>query len=304
MDDLMITVIVFAGIVFFCFIMRIVLTVQEKKEEKQKKIKAAKDREERVQRIRNSYKSDSDQEIGINKIEAAKIPEKKEPELPEELPKEPVLFIVKGTFYRDNDAIERAEKLKPGEPLKLQKEPTNLNDSNAIKVLTEDGFFIGYVDRIYSEKFTEHYRYILSCNVEFLVEGELAPNIYVTIFFENHKDTLETYKVNWDRRRKMETLHHASAYAKAYPERGLEIALPLAEEGFYYAMFVCCQCYRTQKNYDEEEKMLESLIRLIETESEKEKLSSPFDWNKKGSVTYEKMLKRLGNVKKLNKSKK
>ena len=52
-----------------------------------------------------------------------------------------------GLYYRTAAEQTRAMNLKPGEALRLEPEPTNPFDPNAVKVLTEDGFHIGYVSK-------------------------------------------------------------------------------------------------------------------------------------------------------------
>ncbi|ERI81423.1 HIRAN domain protein [Bacteroides pyogenes F0041] len=58
---------------------------------------------------------------------------------------------IKGLAYRSHEEILIAKTLKIGEPLKLEKEPLNPVDPYAIKVLTIDGFQIGYIAHKYSQ---------------------------------------------------------------------------------------------------------------------------------------------------------
>lgn len=50
-----------------------------------------------------------------------------------------------GISYRPPKTIKRAKELYKGEYLFLEEEPENLYDKNAIKVITDDNSFIGYI---------------------------------------------------------------------------------------------------------------------------------------------------------------
>ena len=54
-------------------------------------------------------------------------------------------FEVAGIRYRDEDAQDAAYGLEEGDYLELEEEPDNRYDPYAVKVLTTDGYHIGYV---------------------------------------------------------------------------------------------------------------------------------------------------------------
>lgn len=56
---------------------------------------------------------------------------------------------VAGTSYRDLDEVEPT--LQPGALLVLQREPSNSHDPRAIRILDDQGHFLGYVPRIKNE---------------------------------------------------------------------------------------------------------------------------------------------------------
>ena len=62
-------------------------------------------------------------------------------------------FPVAGWRYYDGDQV--LDSLQPGAPLKLELEPENKHDPNAIRVLTPDGTMLGYVPRIYAWYFDD-----------------------------------------------------------------------------------------------------------------------------------------------------
>lgn len=60
-------------------------------------------------------------------------------------------FFIAGVQFRPRGEIMVAAKeLNEGDLLTLQPEPTNKYDPNAVKILTEDGNFLGYVPKKFS----------------------------------------------------------------------------------------------------------------------------------------------------------
>lgn len=54
---------------------------------------------------------------------------------------------VVGTFYREKEEQERAQKLNIGETVFLLPEPENEYDRKAIMVVTQDGYHVGYIGK-------------------------------------------------------------------------------------------------------------------------------------------------------------
>lgn len=54
---------------------------------------------------------------------------------------------VVGMHFRGAEAVEYASALQPGDKLFLEREPENIHDQNAIKVNTEGGMHLGYLER-------------------------------------------------------------------------------------------------------------------------------------------------------------
>lgn len=61
-------------------------------------------------------------------------------------------FRIAGIYYRTREEIERVRQLHEGDKVYLIKEPTNIFDANAIKVMTLDNYHIGYVPRTVNEE--------------------------------------------------------------------------------------------------------------------------------------------------------
>ena len=57
---------------------------------------------------------------------------------------------IAGTKFRDIEAQVVAARLKKGDPLTLVPEPDNKYDRHAVKVMTDEGIFLGYVPAIFS----------------------------------------------------------------------------------------------------------------------------------------------------------
>lgn len=65
--------------------------------------------------------------------------------LQEKLEENFIFCDVAGISYRSRSEIKRANELCKGEYLYLEEEPDNVYDKNAIKVITNDDFFIGNI---------------------------------------------------------------------------------------------------------------------------------------------------------------
>lgn len=65
-----------------------------------------------------------------------------------------------GIKYRTETDYERYKRLIDGEKVLLVDEYTNPYDKNAVKVMTQDGFHIGYVAREYAEEVSLLYKHV------------------------------------------------------------------------------------------------------------------------------------------------
>ena len=62
-------------------------------------------------------------------------------------------FYIAGVQYRPrNEILTAAKELNEGDVLILEPEPTNKYDPNAVKILTEEGIFLGYVPKKFSSE--------------------------------------------------------------------------------------------------------------------------------------------------------
>lgn len=89
-----------------------------------------------------------------------------------------ISFAVKGLQYRDEEAQDAAYSLEEGDDLVLEKEPDNEYDKNAIKVLTIDGYHIGYVEGTKSKRISQNLDKISSCHIKKITQTETDLYIY------------------------------------------------------------------------------------------------------------------------------
>lgn len=75
-------------------------------------------------------------------------------------------FALKGLNYRDEDEQAAAEDLEEGDDLILEEEPTNEYDPFAIKVLTADGYHIGYVEASKAKFISENMPRLIKCRIK------------------------------------------------------------------------------------------------------------------------------------------
>lgn len=89
---------------------------------------------------------------------------------------------ISGTYYRNLDEIFRAEDLQIGEELFLVKEPRNDFDKNALRVMTNDNYHIGYIPKNLCRIFNEA---LLECEYHVFVsevrKGSNAPYIHIKV---------------------------------------------------------------------------------------------------------------------------
>lgn len=83
-----------------------------------------------------------------------------------------ISFIIKGLQYRDKEAQEAARELEEGDTLELEKEPNNKYDSFAVKVLTTDGYCIGYVEAGKAEEISINIGRLIECKVQAISEHD------------------------------------------------------------------------------------------------------------------------------------
>lgn len=92
---------------------------------------------------------------------------------------------ISGISYRSRSEIKRAGELYSGEFLYLEEEPQNAYDSDAIKVITDDDIFIGYIPSYYCSDvkglMREHPDYDVV--IEGISYGDLVPFVDIVIKF-------------------------------------------------------------------------------------------------------------------------
>ncbi len=113
---------------------------------------------------------------------------------------------VRGLSFRSEEVIHRASMLALDEPLKLELEPSNPVDPNAIVVKTEDNYAIGYLPKEYANGLHKHMDSFVDCYVEDNLKGHNAPFIQIRVFFKVETDI---YYLNLVRSREKEEEYKA-----------------------------------------------------------------------------------------------
>lgn len=85
-------------------------------------------------------------------------------------------FALKGLNYRNEEEQAAAEDLEEGDELILEAEPANKYDPFAIKVLTTDGFHIGYVEATKCRFISENMQRLIKCRIKQISKYE---NLYI-----------------------------------------------------------------------------------------------------------------------------
>lgn len=83
-----------------------------------------------------------------------------------------ISFAVKGLQYRDEDAQDAAHELEEGDDLELEEESDNEYDPYAIKVITIDGYHIGYVEATKAKRISSNIDKLVECKVKKISEYE------------------------------------------------------------------------------------------------------------------------------------
>lgn len=105
---------------------------------------------------------------------------------------DPIDVDVKGTFYRTPDEISAARACRVGDTLILEPEPFNKVDGTAVKVMTMEGFQIGYVSSDYSRLVKNNLNHIAQCVITRVSKHEI-PFISIKITFSEGKVSQPDY---------------------------------------------------------------------------------------------------------------
>lgn len=175
--------------------------------------------------------------------------------------------LVKGTYELPREAIVRAKKLKQGERVMLIKQDPTKYYPNRINVYTTDNVLVGFISNFYAKSIYENFDKIVETFVESPMHGGLGGYyLNLNIFFQRGVE-IKDCLVNgmfWDG--VYAELKEATEIKRENPQGALELALPITDkEKGIDAKFLCCQCYRLMKRYEEERAMIIRIIDRIES---------------------------------------
>lgn len=97
----------------------------------------------------------------------------------------PINFACKGLYYRTEKEKAYARILKVGDYLYLEKEPDNPRSKYAIKILSDSGIHIGYIEEFYAQYCSDHFNEIKACRITKITNGGDIPYIYAEAYFIN-----------------------------------------------------------------------------------------------------------------------
>lgn len=181
-------------------------------------------------------------------------------------------FEVKGLYYRGKEARLEAERLVRGDVLRLEPEPDNPQDENAIRVYTERGIWIGYVSRECAEEFSIHQKDFIDCYVRRIKDG--YDTVYVKAiaryygdFFvcdEEYDSSCTVYKLH-DYMAPAIELKKGKEYDKAALSfmQASEKIKDIGEKLEAYSQ--ACICFRKTKDYKQEISTIHLALSLLNT---------------------------------------
>lgn len=182
-------------------------------------------------------------------------------------------YKVTGTSFRGG-----LPQLHVGDDIFLQAEPTNRFDKYAVKVLTNTGKHIGYIERKESYSISKNIEYIKGAEISKIVHGDSAPWITIDIYF-SHDDMLP--EVLYDELLidgidnavnrllpRYPDIVKAERMKKGRAADALNIFLSIAKDDDteIYPEHECIKLYRKLKQYDNEIEMIQYVIQELDEE--------------------------------------
>lgn len=186
---------------------------------------------------------------------------------------------IKGTKHIGSVAIGTASKLERGDYLVFEREPDNPYDSNAIKVKTEGGVCIGYVDKLYADIFNRYFEYI-----EYSIVSKVSKRdrfyLYMDTYLKGEivEDSVDGYQFG----SYFEDL--GSMYDKAFnlkyenPQKAVEMFIAIADkkrrvENKIACYHQACMCYRKLNDYTNELDVIRHILKEFKEGLSEERIS-------------------------------
>lgn len=137
-------------------------------------------------------------------------------------------FEIKGIAYRGEDSVKRTSELFMYEPLILEAESNNLQDCNAVKVITTDKIHIGYLPREIAKTVHHKLEQIKCCYVYF-VKNDTQPVAYAALILEGRDNILYFDRILKDFRVRKEIEERIPELKKlsVFPEEQLQLTSQL-----------------------------------------------------------------------------
>lgn len=190
-----------------------------------------------------------------------------------------IYFELKGLYYRDSYAVREVEKLRNNDKLYFLHEADNPVDQYAMKVMTETGVFIGYVDKNCSKEFFMHQSDFIKCSVIRVKTEYKIPYVHLLAEYDG---MIIVCGNNVDC-----NFHKLHDYIT--PAMQLKAAGKLLEaaDAFVYAgekepfskekikaYHQACVCYRKSQNYNKEIEIINTILQTLSAKLNSKQLFS------------------------------
>lgn len=180
-----------------------------------------------------------------------------------------VCHAVCGTYDLPKDSISRAKRLRQGEIVVLKKHPDSEYIKNRVDVYSEDEVILGYIKNDLEPNFYDDLDSIVRVHVDTTMSSTDNERFGIRFYTKRNlgfnKEPFSTsIRITYDG--SYPQLEQADVLKRTDTSKALELALPIAEiETDIEAKFLCCQCYRLQKDYKAEREMIIRIINHIES---------------------------------------
>ncbi len=170
---------------------------------------------------------------------------------------------VKGLSYRSKEEIHRASMLAFNEPLRLESEPSNPVDPNAIVVKTEDNYAIGYLPKEYAKVLRQHMDSFVDCYVDYNLDGPNAPFVQVRAFFNveteiSYSNLVRSRKKEEEYKAKYECFNDYRLSPKAYIKQWEQYLIENPDD--FYIKFRYVDALKHVDEYFKAEEYLDNLL--------------------------------------------
>lgn len=179
------------------------------------------------------------------------------------------ITIVEGTYELQKDILAKAKALQQGDKLILKKPEPMEYYPNRLDLYTNEGYFIGFIYGYTAQNIYSEFDKIHLVSVESPMDAHDHGKLGIRIYFTKGTDLSKSnpgisINIVTEFKGPYPQLGYVDQIKRTDTEKALGIALPIAEkENGIDAKFLCCQCYRLQKDYESERMMILKILDYI-----------------------------------------